>query len=467
MFRIFFIIFSGSAVGALLSLTRNLLIAQLIPVADYGIAATFAMAMSVVEMISTLGMQQQIIQSKQGNDQAFQAGLQGFHLLRGLIAGSVLFFAADWVAAFLGVPDVAWAYQVIAVVPILNGLQHFDIHRLKREMRFGPEILCQTVPLAFTLAMVWFLFVWFGDFRVMLVAIVLQYILATGLSHWVAERSYSLSFNRNVIGAAIRFGWPLLINNILLFSVFNGEKIVVARELGMIDLGILAMGFTLTLTPTLVIARTAQNFFLPQLSSVQENNAQFETLSRVTLQGVIAAALLFLCGVTLFGRPVVDLIFGEKYSLLLPLITLLGVMQTLRVIKAAPAIVALSRAQTSNAMWANIVRLLALPLAWFAAINGAGLLEIIWYATFGEFIGLIVSFGLLVWHTKISLRAMYWPLLISVTVIGVACWVAISADPSALWPGTLETLILLVFLGLALWSLSDLRQYVRHRKLSQ
>jgi len=65
-------ILSGNAATALLLLLRNLAVAALIPVADYGVAATFAIVMAVVEMATDLGLHQQIVQSDKGEAPRFQ-----------------------------------------------------------------------------------------------------------------------------------------------------------------------------------------------------------------------------------------------------------------------------------------------------------------------------------------------------------------------------------------------------------
>jgi len=75
MLRTAFVILSGNAATSLLLLVRNLVIARLISVEDYGIAATFGIVMALIEMASYLGMQQQIVQSKDGEDPRFQASL--------------------------------------------------------------------------------------------------------------------------------------------------------------------------------------------------------------------------------------------------------------------------------------------------------------------------------------------------------------------------------------------------------
>lgn len=467
MVRKLLIILSGSAGTALLSLIRNLLIAALIPVEDYGIAATFAMAMSVVEMMSTIGLQQQIVQSKRGNDPEFQAALQGFHLFRGVLAGGVLFLAAGWIAAFLGIPEVAWAYQVMALVPIFTGLQHYDMHRLKRQMRFGPFILSEIVPVAISLAISWPLALWLGDYRVMLIAIVTQMALRAGVSHWVAERRYSLSLDTTIIKGALRFGWPLLFNNLLLFIVLNGEKVVVGRVLGMESLAILAMGFTLTLTPTMVLAKTLQNFFLPQLSATQSDPEAFSPIALATLQAALLNGCIVVVLVLVLGAPFVTLTLGEKYGTLGALIVWMGLLNAIRVFKSGAAVVALARGQTANAMIANSFRVLSLPLSVLAASSGQGLLVVIWIATLGEICGVIVAYALVWRRAGVPVTSMRLPLIVTIALLAI---VAVFAG-HAMLPDALQSAVpqwavgaaaIVALVGLAL-TVKDVHRYLKTR----
>jgi O-antigen/teichoic acid export membrane protein len=71
MFRAAILLFSGNSLSSLFSLARSVVIAHLISVSDFGIASTFALAMSVIEMMTALGLQQQIVQHKDGDDSSF------------------------------------------------------------------------------------------------------------------------------------------------------------------------------------------------------------------------------------------------------------------------------------------------------------------------------------------------------------------------------------------------------------
>ena len=458
MFRAIFLILGGNASASILLLVRNLLVARLIPVEDYGVAATFAVTMAFVEMISNLGLNQQIIQSRDGDDPHFQAAVQGFQVLRGVLAGLVLVALAGPLARFLGVPEVAWAYRLMALVPVLNAAQHFDIHRLNRQMRFWPVVLTAALPALVSLIAVWPLSRWFGDWQVMLYAILLQAGLAVLVSQMLAERRYRLALDPAIIRRNLRFGWPLLINGLLLFFVFHGEKLVVGREAGMAPLAIFAMGITLTLTPTLVAATSAQKFFLPQLSAVrpgaaQENPALFATLAQATMQTSLLTGAVLVLGVLALGPPLVIWGLGEKYADLVALLPAFAVLHALRVYKAGVGIIGLARAQADLMLYANAFRVLALPVSWWVLARGGGLAEVIWIAILAEALGFALSMALLRWRLEVPLGPLWLCSGLSLALLAASLplW---SLKPVWLWG------LLAVLSAALLVALRDLRGYL-------
>ena len=464
MLRSALLILSGNATASLLLLARNLIVARMIPVADYGVASTFAVAMAVVEMASALGLQQQIVQSKQGDDPHFQAALQGFQLVRGVISAVVLFAISGPMARFMGIPEVIWAYQLLALVPVLNALVHFDIHRLNRQRVFWPMLLTGALPALASVLALWPLAQWFGDWRVMLYAIVVQAVLGAAVSHLVATRPYKLAFDPAIIKQSLRFGWPLLANGVLLFLVFNAEKLILGRTLGMETLAIFSMGLTLTLTPTLVLAKSVQNILLPRLSAANHDPARFGRMATAAVQLLLLLGLGFALITLLIGAPVTHLLLGEKYAALLPLLFWFAIQQALRVLKAAPAIVALAQGRTANAMLANLIRVAALPLCWYIATTSGDLLTILWVATIAEVLGYMVALWLLRDTLDLRNRAMVMPHGVAAAVVlGAVAWVLTVSTLTDVAP-----LLVWVAAGagmaLCLAVMPDLRAYIRTLK---
>lgn len=412
---------SGNAFGWLFLFARNLLIARLISVEDYGIAATFALSMAVVEMASGLGIQQLIVQDKNGDDPEFQAGLQAVHLIRSLLSAAMLFLLAPVIARFLGIPEVAWAYQVLAIIPGIRGLEHFDMHRLNRRNIYTPIILHTAIPAVVSLVAVWPLVQFFGDYRVMLYAMLLQWVLGVVVSHLVARRRYGLSFDRAIIRKCLNFGWPVMVNNVLMFFVLQGDKAIVARELGMETFAVFAMGVTLMMVPVFVASKSEQMFFLPRLSSAQSDPDRFNRLALTAMQVSLTTGLLLVLGVLLLGEPVVRFLLGEKYAALIPLLIWLAVQQAVRGFKGGSTSPALARAFTTNAMIANIVRLLVLPVVWYGAINGMSLVWIIIVSILGELVSYFTSLWLVRTRVGVPVGEMFWPVGL------VVIWLALAA----------------------------------------
>ena len=332
-------------------------------------------------------------------------------------------------------------------------------------MRFGPMMISRSLAMAFTLAAIWPFMLWFGDFRVMLASILLQSVLTVLGSHLLAERRYRLRFDRAVIRRSLAFGWPLLINNLLLFGVFNGDRLIVGREIGILELGIFSMGMTLTLTPSLVLEKSTQNFFLPLISSADRSSAageaRFRQLATVCFQVNLIFGTLLACGALLFGPALVRLLLDTKYAALGALLTWLAVMQGLRIFKGGPAIMALSRGRTANAMVANFVRIGTLPAAWWIATTTGNLALMILVDILGEAAGFVVAMLVLRWRIGLSLRGLAPSALAS-----LACMAAIllaSHPEGPVFPAA--TAVALALLLLTVLTMPELWRYLLRRYL--
>jgi O-antigen/teichoic acid export membrane protein len=129
--------------AALLSLVRNVIIARLISVEDFGIASTFAITMAMVEMASNIAVDRLLVQARDGEEPHLLSTLHSIQAARGLFGAVVLFVIAHPVSLLFGLPEVAWAYQAMAAIPLLRGLANLDMFRRQRDMQFLPFVLVE------------------------------------------------------------------------------------------------------------------------------------------------------------------------------------------------------------------------------------------------------------------------------------------------------------------------------------
>jgi O-antigen/teichoic acid export membrane protein len=58
------------------------------------------------------------------------------------------------------------------------------------------------------------------------------------LSQMLSERDYGLGLSKPILGRIVVFGWPLLLNGVLLFATIQGDKFLVGSLLGVEVLGL-------------------------------------------------------------------------------------------------------------------------------------------------------------------------------------------------------------------------------------
>lgn len=459
MFRSGFLLMAGNTGGALLSFARNVLIARLISVEDFGIAASFAILVALIEMASNVGLDRLLVQAREGDDRDFVAGLHGLQLARGVLTAPVLLALAYPYALFLGTPEITWAYQLMALVSLLRGALNFDMVRVQRHRRFRPIVIVECVSMAAGLAVVMPLLWLFGDWRAMLGSILLQQLVYVALSHLVAEWRWQLRWRPQVLRRALRFGLPLLATNVLLFGTFQGDRLIIGNRLGMAELGIFSVAFMLTLIPTMILAKSLQSLILPQLSRLEDGPA-FSLGARATLEAALCIGTGLALFFALFGPPILVLVFGAKYALGAELLIWLSIMQAVSLVKAGTAIVAIARAETTNPMVANLMRVAALPASFVALSLGGGLLAVAWIALGAELMGLAAAMVLLKRRTALRLGGLGLPFGAAAGLLGLIGLNVVLVPPEVglghFHPTQLGLVgAFLVFLGLAL---PDLRQ---------
>jgi O-antigen/teichoic acid export membrane protein len=227
----------------------------------------------------------------------------------------------------------------------------------------------------------------------------------------------------------VHFGWPLLVNGLLMFGIFQGDRFVIASarslfgtDYTMADLGAYSVAFMLAAAPTLMVANTNALLSLPVLAAAQTPQA-FARRYDLAVRSLSLISAVIGAGLILLGGPLTRLLFGPGYEGAAAVIGWLGAMQAIRLVRAAPSMAAMARGDTLNMLWANVARSLALPAMLLAAASGAAIVWIAIAAAAGELVALLVATA--------RLRARH-ALLMSRTLAAAALMAAALAAAAAL-----------------------------------
>ncbi len=457
-----------NTLAAVLGLVRNIIVARFISVEDFGIASTFAMAMALIDMSANIGINRLIVQSKDGHSEDFQATLQGFQVARGFFGGALILALAHPLANLFHTPQAAWAYQFMALMPIVKGFAHLDMNRFQRERKFLPQVVSETGAQALSTLLALALGYWLRDYRAMLFALLGQNLVYLVVSQVFAERNYRLGWNGEQIRKAAKFGWPLLLNGFLMFSIFHGDRLVIGNHLGVGVLGWYSVAFMLTLMPAGIIAKVLDTMCLPLLARHQSDPEKFKEIAGATLEAGCLIGVAMAVGFALLGGPVVHVLFGAKHADALIVLVILAVMQAVRIAKTGPSIVAIARHETTNPMIANVVRALFVPVALITLNLGYGITSVVYVAITGEVMALLVSFWLLI--SKLDMDSGYLARLSLASALVLSVTIAYEmlhpAQAFAIksWFGILIVLATIIYVSQLPYLMKFGRQYLEARK---
>jgi O-antigen/teichoic acid export membrane protein len=388
----------GQVVVQACSFLRSVIMGRLMSPANVGIAATFAMTFYLLDMISNLAAETLLIQAKAGDHPSFENTAHLWQAARGLASAIILFVMAGSASSLFGDPQAKWAFRVLAVVPLISGFTHFDKSRVQRGMRFGPSVLVDVnsnvlvtlaaLPLAY----------WLRDYSAMLWVLVTQAVCSTVGSHLVAERRYGWACDRLYARQILAFGWPLLVNGLLMFLIFQGDRFVIgtANQLfgktvySLGDLGVYSVAFGFTMAPTMMAIKVTGSLFLPVLSRVDGLGAQFDRRYLICSQSLSLLAAMISIPSIVAGGWLVALVYGQKYAAAAGFIGWLGAMWALRMFRVAPTVAATALGDTKNAMISNVARTAAFVGVLIVAAAGYGLAWIAACGFGGELLALVV-----------------------------------------------------------------------------
>ena len=383
---------SGSVMRQLLSFVRTAVIARMLSLEDFGIAATFMMTMAFAEMLTDFGVEKVMVQATHGDDRRFEGTVHLLLVIRGLILAFVLLLLARPISVHLfDVPHAAWAFYVLALIPLIRAFSHVDYLRYQREMRFRPTVVVQVVPELIATILAWPFLYWLGTYAAVLWLIIGQSVVVVIMGHVVAERPYRWAWSREAFRYIVRFGWPLLVSGFLMYGILQGDRVVIGSMLDMTALALFTAALKLTQAPSMFTGRVLTSIALPLLARLQDDRPAFDRqhgqISVVCglLGGGLVGTLLVVAG------PLVVLVYGDRFAEAATIVGWLLAAEGIRMVRYAPIFAALSLGDTQNLLISNIVRGSALIVVIAVVARGGGLVAVAIVACFGEAVALLVS----------------------------------------------------------------------------
>lgn len=416
---------AGQMAGYVLSFVRNLILARLLAKADYGLAALFGMAVTLLEINGRMALGTQVVQAEEGDSAAFMGTAQTLQFVGGCCSAMLLALGSFPLARLFHVPTAGWAFASLALVPLMQGFAHLDVARRQRRMDFVPFVVSDVAAQFAVTLLVWPLAIWIRDYRVILLLMLIKAGMTTAITYAFAQSPYEWRWHRLHAVRILNFGWPLLITGLVIFAAQQADQLIVGAMFSLNVLATYALAFSLVSIPYSIFGQVVSSLALPIMSRAQNDLPRLRTQYRICAQ--VAATAGATCSVPLIviGEWLVTSLYGAKYAGAGPFMAVLGASAAARFLRYAPAVAALAKADTINQLISNLWRAVSLPLALAVWMIGGGPLHIASCALAGEFFAVGVSLLRLAKRQQIPLRDTAGPAIYLATLAAVAAIAAL------------------------------------------
>lgn len=288
-------------------------LARLLLPSDFGIIGTTFIFTRFITLINEMGIAAAIVQRKEIDDDDITT-LYVACLVMGLGLSAILFFTSPLLARFYNLPILAPVLKLSSITLIIGALGVIYKAWLLRMLDFKSIAIVEIAGistyglLSIILAKmglgVWSI-VW-GNIGLHTVNTILYWIKVD----WRARIYFSLKRFKNLIN----FGLNYLGTNLVNYTNFNLASFVIGKFVGMSSLGIYEISNNVTNQTVGRLSFIIGRVMFPTLSKIQDDNERFANVFLKVLLAIAVIAFPLLIGLIVIAKPMVLVVFGQKWE---------------------------------------------------------------------------------------------------------------------------------------------------------
>ena len=315
--RAMLVLGAGTVMGRGLRFVRNIILVRLLAEELFGVMGLVMAATIAFDSLSEVGVQQSVIQNKNGADPEYLNIAWWFQAIRGSGLFIIGFLLAPWIGSFYGNPEISTLLRVTFLTVLFRGFVSPRAYILEKEYRYallmliiqGGSILgtLTTIVLAFVVKSVW----------VLVIGYVAEFALMCIFSYIFVPFKPTFKINRQYLGELMKFargmvGLPFLTMVIWQTDVFVLGKVLPAAQFGL--LGMYVMVLRLAEQPAWVFSQVFGRVLLPVFAEGQDSTQVLRRRVGSAMKTTVIIGLPLAAILAIAAKPIVSFVYTPKYA---------------------------------------------------------------------------------------------------------------------------------------------------------
>ena len=319
-------VFVGHMSSQILRLASNLIMTRLLVPDMFGVMALVTVFMMGIAMFSDVGLQQNIVQSKKGEEQSYPDTAWSVQIIRGviifviaLIISFALFFTQQQnffpENSVYADPVLPYVLAVMSFTAVLAGFNSVNLFLLNRKLLVSKvitiELFSQAIGLIVMVSVAWF----WREIWVLVLAGLISATVKMLLSHHSSlGKRCRFRIDKQHFHDILHFGKWIFLGSILGFLLSQGDRLFLGAWLTPEMLGIYSIAFFMANAAREIMKKLAGSVFYPMLSEVfRENPEKIKSVYyrlRLRVDFLTMTAAGFLAST---GSVIIAFLYDERY----------------------------------------------------------------------------------------------------------------------------------------------------------
>lgn len=335
------------------SLVTTLTVARWLGPDEMGVFGVTMLVLAALEQLSESGLRTALIQS-QGDIGRYVVAVRTVQAVRGLCLGLLVFLTAPWTSELFHSPRSLEMLRVLALVPVIQGLEPIFETLARRELNYGSIARVQLASGAVALIVGVAAAILNPSAWALVYSAISRSVVNTLGYYWVSEHKHlGMTLRWAPLRDLRSFGFWVFANGVISYSFVRVGEWMIGSMLSVRDLALYQMALLISTAATAELGSVVSNMMLPVFSRLQDERDALEaafgfSFGVVSLVTFLVAALVCACAPDLYR-----LVLGEGWTSSLSLVPWLVVWGVCSVF--AGAIATLLQALGRPKLWAQTV----------------------------------------------------------------------------------------------------------------
>ena len=441
-------IIAGRMCSRVLGIVNTIILVRLLSPADFGLVALATSLAVSLEALVSVGVNDALIRETEPDRALYDTGFT-MNLLRCSFVSLAILACAVPAAQFFGDPRLTPLLLVVAGMILISGFSNIGVVEFRRNLSFDKEFVIGMVPRIVGILTSIVCAVIFANYWALVAGLVSMRGLALILTYWM--HPYRPGITLRAWRRIIVFSFWTWLSSIIGMMKERIDALVIGRVLGPGPVGIYAIGLEIgTLASTELLEPLATAMFSGFAAGRREgaDNGQgfFKAIS-VTLMLTLPIGI----GISLVAAPVINLLFGTRWSEAILLVQVFALLGVTRLIPYFSSVLLSAHGMLHTQFRISAIGLFVRVVVMLALIGPLGLIGALISATacamVEEVLYLVVTFHVFKLRT-IDLLRTTWRSFLAATVMALVVY----AEGIGWAPASHETVPLLVDQGIAVSS---------------